>query len=305
MNRKGWGRGGAVSMNESVEAGVLYVVATPIGNLADISPRALAVLAGVDLIAAEDTRHSGRLLQEYQITSKTLALHDHNERDRAPDVVARLAQGKSVALISDAGTPLISDPGFHLVRLAREQGFKVVPVPGASAMIAALSAAGLPSDRFVFEGFLPSKGTARKKRLEAMATETRTLIFYEAPHRLLDTLADMAAVFGADRHVVLARELTKTFETIKGDAVAVLLEWASADADQQKGEMVLLVKGVSVDASEENDIANNAEAQRVLKILLEELPLSQASALTAKITGGKKKPLYQLGLSLTGQKDDV
>ena len=226
-----------MSMNESVEAGVLYVVATPIGNLADISQRALAVLAGVDLIAAEDTRHSGRLLQQYQITSKTLALHDHNERDRAPDVVARLAQGKSVALISDAGTPLVSDPGFHLVRLAREQGFKVVPVPGASAMIAALSAAGLPSDRFVFEGFLPAKTAARKKRLEAMAAETRTLIFYEAPHRLLDTLTDMAAVFGADRQVVLARELTKTFETIKGDAVGALRQWVSSDPNQEKGEM--------------------------------------------------------------------
>lgn len=291
-------------MNESVETGVLYVVATPIGNLADISQRALAVLAGVDVIAAEDTRHSGRLLQQYQITTKTLALHDHNERDRAPDVVARLAQGKSVALISDAGTPLISDPGFHLVRLAREQGFKVIPVPGASAMVAALSAAGLPSDRFVFEGFLPAKTAARKKRLETMATEIRTLIFYEAPHRLLDTLADMVAVFGESRHVVLAREITKTFETIKGDAVAALLEWASNDADQQKGEMVLLVKGVSTDGGEENDVANNAEAQRILKILLDDLPLSQASALAAKITGGKKKPLYQLGLSLGGEANE-
>jgi len=290
-----------VSMNESVEAGVLYVVATPIGNLADISQRALAVLDGVDLIAAEDTRHSGRLLQQYQITSKTLALHDHNERDRAPDVVARLAQGKSVALISDAGTPLISDPGFHLVRLARESGIRVVPVPGASAMIAALSAAGLPSDRFVFEGFLSSKSTARKKRLEAMGAETRTLIFYEAPHRLLDTLADMVAVFGADRHVVLARELTKTFETIRGDAVAALLEWASHDPDQQKGEIVLLVAGVSATEAD----APDGEAQRILKILLDELPLSQASALAAKITGSKKKPLYQLGLSLAGPKKDI
>ena len=290
-----------MSMNESVEAGVLYVVATPIGNLADISQRALAVLAEVDLIAAEDTRHSGHLLQQYHITSKTLALHDHNERDRAPDVVARLAQGKSVALISDAGTPLISDPGFHLVRLARAQGIKVVPIPGASAMIAALSAAGLPSDRFVFEGFLPAKTAARKKRLETMAAETRTLIFYEAPHRLLDTLTDMVAVFGAERHVVLARELTKTFETIKGDAVAALLEWASHDPDQQKGEIVLLVKGVSIDDNEENNVAHSAEAQRILKILLDDLPLSQASALAAKITGGKKKPLYQLGLSLAGQ----
>ena len=290
-----------MSMNERVEAGVLYVVATPIGNLADISQRALAVLAGVDFIAAEDTRHSGRLLQHYQITSKTLALHDHNERDRAPDVVARLMQGKSVALISDAGTPLISDPGFHLVRLARESGIKVMPVPGASAMIAALSAAGLPSDRFVFEGFLPSKSTARKKRLEAMGMETRTLIFYEAPHRLLDTLADMVAVLGADRHVVLARELTKTFETIKSDAAAALLEWASDDPDQQKGEVVLLVAGVSV---AEDDVPDG-EAQRILKILLDELPLSQASALAAKITGGKKKPLYQLGLSLAELKGNA
>ena len=290
-----------MSMNERVEAGVLYVVATPIGNLADISQRALTVLAGVDFIAAEDTRHSGRLLQHYQITSKTLALHDHNERDRAPDVVARLMQGKSVALISDAGTPLISDPGFHLVRLARESGIKVMPVPGASAMIAALSAAGLPSDRFVFEGFLPSKSIARKKRLEAMGMETRTLIFYEAPHRLLDTLADMVAVLGADRHVVLARELTKTFETIKSDAAAALLEWASDDPDQQKGEMVLLVAGVSV----AEDDAPDGEAQRILKILLDELPLSQASALAAKITGGKKKPLYQLGLSLAELKGDT
>jgi 16S rRNA (cytidine1402-2'-O)-methyltransferase len=273
----------------------LYVVATPIGNLADVSQRALAVLAGVDLIAAEDTRHSGRLLQQYHITTKTLALHDHNERDRAPDVVARLLQGKSVALISDAGTPLISDPGFHLVRLAREEGIQVVPVPGASAMLAALSAAGLPSDRFVFEGFLPSKGTARKKRLEAMATESRTVIFYEAPHRLLDTLADMVAVFGGRRHVVLARELTKTFETIRGDDVAVLQEWVSSDPNQQKGEIVLLVKGIEADDSEEG----SAEAQRILKLLMAELPLSQASALAAKITGVKKKPLYQLGLSLT------
>ena len=290
-----------MSIEQFVEAGILYVVATPIGNLADVSQRALAVLAGVDLIAAEDTRHSGRLLQQYQITTKTLALHDHNERDRAPDVVERLKQGKSVALISDAGTPLISDPGFHLVRLAREEGIQVVPVPGASAMLAALSAAGLPSDRFVFEGFLPSKGTARKKRLEAMAAESRTAIFYEAPHRLLDTLADMAVVFGAQRHVVLARELTKTFETIKGDAVGALLEWVNSDPNQQKGEIVLLVKGLEAGDSEES----GAEAQRILKLLMAELPLSQASALAAKITGVKKKPLYQLGLSLAEKHNET
>ena len=288
-----------MSIEQCVEAGVLYVVATPIGNLADITQRALGVLAGVDLICAEDTRHSGHLLQQYQITTKTLAMHDHNERDRAPDIVARLQQGKSVALISDAGTPLISDPGFHLVRLAHEQGVKVVPIPGASAMLAALSAAGLPSDRFVFEGFLSSKAAARKKRLEEMATETRTVIFYEAPHRLLHTLADMVSVFGEGRHVVLARELTKTFETIKGDAVGALLQWATDDPNQQKGEIVLLVKGMEAGDSEE--VA--AEAQRILKLLMAELPLSQASALAAKITGSKKKPLYQLGLSLTERQD--
>ena len=290
-----------MSIEQCVEAGVLYVVATPIGNLADITQRALGVLAGVDLICAEDTRHSGHLLQQYQITTKTLAMHDHNERDRAPDVVARLQQGKSVALISDAGTPLISDPGFHLVRLAHEQGVKVVPIPGASAMLAALSAAGLPSDRFVFEGFLSSKGAARKKRLEEMAAETRTVIFYEAPHRLLHTLADMVAVFGENRHVVLARELTKTFETIKGDAVGALLQWATDDPNQQKGEIVLLVKGMEADDGEEV----SAESQRILKLLMAELPLSQASALAAKITGGKKKPLYQLGLSLAGAGDET
>lgn len=277
-----------------VDKGVLYVVATPIGNLADISQRALDILAAVDIIAAEDTRHSGHLLQQYQITTKTLALHDHNERDRAPDVIKRLSQGKSVALISDAGTPLISDPGFHLVRLAYEQGFKVVPVPGASAMLAALSVAGLPSDRFVFEGFLPSKGAARKKRLEAMSTESGTLIFYEAPHRILDTLADMVEVFGADRYVVLARELTKTFETIKGDVVEGLLAWVKSDPDQQKGEIVLLVKGLESEA----DTSSEIEARRILKILLAEMPLSQASSLAAKITGTRKKPLYQFGLSL-------
>jgi 16S rRNA (cytidine1402-2'-O)-methyltransferase len=281
-------------MSEYVKTGCLYVVATPIGNLADISQRALGVLAEVDVIAAEDTRHSARLLQHYHIATKMIALHDHNERDRAPDMVARLSQGKSVALISDAGTPLISDPGFHLVRLAQENGIRVIPVPGASAMLAALSVAGLPSDRFVFEGFLPAKSAARQKRLELMATETCTTIFYEAPHRVLDTLADMVKVLGAARHVVLARELTKTFETVRGDTLTALLQWVKNDPDQQKGEIVLLVKGMDAGKGE----ALSADAQRILKLLITELPLSQASALTAKITGCKKKPLYQFGLGL-------
>jgi 16S rRNA (cytidine1402-2'-O)-methyltransferase len=263
-----------------------------------MTPRAKEVLEAVDLIAAEDTRHSSHLLQQCQIHTPTLALHEHNERQRAPQLVQRLQQGESIALISDAGTPLVSDPGFHLVRLAREQGIQVVPIPGASALVAALSVSGLPSDRFVFEGFLPAKSGARSKRLQAVADEARTLIFYEAPHRLLDTLADMVAVFGPDRHVVLARELTKTFETIKGDCVADLLDWASQDSNQQKGEMVLLVQG----ASEEADGAGEAEGRRILRLLLEELPLSQASALAARISGGKKKPLYQYGLSLGEKK---
>jgi 16S rRNA (cytidine1402-2'-O)-methyltransferase len=283
----------------SVEKGALYVVATPIGNLADMTERAIQVLSEVDVIAVEDTRHTGRLLQHYQISTPTLALHEHNERERAPGLVDRLIKGESVALVSDAGTPLVSDPGYHLVRLAREQGVKVVPVPGASAMLAALSVSGLPSDRFVFEGFLPAKGAARKKRLEALVGETRTLIFYEAPHRLLDTLSDMQDIFGGQRFVVLARELTKTFETIRGDNLSDLFGWIKHDSNQQKGEIVLLVHGCSTEGEE----ATEAEGRRVLKLLLEELPLSQASALAAKITSGKKKPLYQFGLTLTQSED--
>lgn len=278
----------------SIETGVLYVVATPIGNLGDITRRAQEVMAAVDLIAAEDTRHSGRLLQQLQIDTPTLALHEHNERDRAPQLVERLQQGESVALVSDAGTPLVSDPGFHLVRLAREHGIRVVPVPGASALLAALAASGLPSDRFVFEGFLAVKAAARRHRLEALATETRTVIVYEAPHRLLDTLGDMIAVFGCERYVVLARELTKTFETIKGDSVESLLEWVRSDTNQQKGEMVLLIKGADTAGSDTIEL----EGQRILRILLAELPLSQASSLAAKLSGGKKKSLYQFGLGL-------
>lgn len=278
-----------------VEKGFLYVVATPIGNLADMTERAIQVLSEVDVIAVEDTRHTGRLLQHYQITTPTMALHEHNERERAPGLVERLLKGQSVALVSDAGTPLVSDPGYHLVRLAREQGIRVVPIPGASAMLAALSVSGLPSDRFVFEGFLPAKSAARKKHLDELAAETRTLIFYEAPHRLRETLSDMRDAFGEQRFVVLARELTKTFETIRGDNIDALLEWVKSDIHQQKGEIVLLVHGFTTGGGEETE----AEGRRVLKLLMQELPLSQASALAAKITGGKKKPLYQFGLSLT------
>ena len=275
------------------------MVATPIGNLGDMTPRAVEILQGVDLIAAEDTRHSGRLLSHFGIGTPTIALHEHNERTQAPRLVARIAAGESLALISDAGTPLLSDPGFHLVRLAREQGIRVVPVPGASALMAALSVSGLPTDRFVFEGFLPAKSGPRRKRLQALAGETRTLIFYEAPHRVRATLEDMAAVVGEGRRAVLARELTKTFETVKDAPLAELATWVRDDSDQQKGEIVLLLAGAP--AGEDGD--DDSEARRILAVLLEELPLSQASVLAARITGLKKKQLYQLGLSLSQSQD--
>lgn len=274
-------------------SGTLYVVATPIGNLQDISPRALEILRSVQLIAAEDTRHSARLLQHFGVTTATTACHDHNERDKSIRLVERMLAGEDMALISDAGTPLISDPGYHLVRQAREAGVRVCPIPGACALIAALSAAGLPSDRFAFEGFLPAKAHGRRQRLQALALEPRTWMLYEAPHRLLECLEDMLDILGPTRQVVLARELTKTFETIKGAPIAELVEWVRADSDQQRGECVLVVEALPArDESEGLD----PQAQRVLDILLSELPVKQAAALAAQITGEKKNRLYQLAL---------
>ncbi|WP_022961859.1 16S rRNA (cytidine(1402)-2'-O)-methyltransferase [Halopseudomonas pelagia] len=274
-------------------SGTLYVVATPIGNLQDMSPRALEVLRTVALIAAEDTRHSARLLQHFGVSTSTTACHDHNERDKSIRLVERMLAGEDMALISDAGTPLISDPGYHLVRQAREAGVRVCPIPGACALIAALSAAGLPSDRFAFEGFLPAKAHGRRQRLQALAVEPRTWMLYEAPHRLLECLEDMLDIFGPERQVVLARELTKTFETIKGAPIAELVEWVRADSDQQRGECVLIVE-----AMPEPEVSEglNPEAQRVLDILLSELPVKQAAALAAQITGEKKNRLYQVAL---------
>nr|WP_276583816.1 16S rRNA (cytidine(1402)-2'-O)-methyltransferase [Pseudomonas sp. RIT-PI-AD] len=280
------------SVSASV-TGTLYVVATPIGNLDDISARALRILRDAALVAAEDTRHSVRLLQHFGIETPLIACHDHNEREQGGRILARLQAGDDVALVSDAGTPLISDPGFHLVRQVRAAGVRVVPVPGACALVAALSAAGLPSDRFIFEGFLPAKATARRARLEHIKEEPRTLIFYEAPHRLLDCLGDLRAVFGDERQAVLARELTKTFETLKGAPLAELIDWVAADSNQQRGECVLLVAGWQAPEGEE---ALSAEALRVLDLLLAELPLKRAAALAAEITGVRKNLLYQAAL---------
>ena len=277
----------------SSAVGTLYVVATPIGNLEDISARALRVLREVALIAAEDTRHSSRLLQHFGITTPLAACHEHNEREQGGRFVERLLAGEDVALISDAGTPLISDPGFLLVRAARAAGIRVSPVPGACALVAALSAAGLPSDRFIFEGFLPAKAAARQARLQSVVEEPRTLIFYEAPHRLLESLQDMCEAFGGQRQAVLGRELSKTFETLKGLPLDELCAWVAADSNQQRGECVVLVAGWQAPEGED---ALSGEALRVLDLLLADLPLKRAAALAAEITGVRKNLLYQVAL---------
>ncbi len=272
----------------SVQPGCLWVVATPIGHRDDFSARAIATLREVAVIAAEDTRHSRPLLLHHNIGTPLLALHEHNEREVVEAIVRRLQGGESVALISDAGTPLISDPGFRLVRAARAAGIRCAPVPGACAAIAALSVAGLPSDRFVFEGFLPPKSAARRARLQELAGEPRTLIFYESSHRVAESLADMRAVFGDAREAVLARELTKLFETVLGEPLAQLAERVANDPDQQRGECVILVAG----RGEEAD-AKLAEGQRVFAILREELPPAKAAKLAAAISGAPRKALYE------------
>jgi len=273
--------------------GTLYIVATPIGNLQDITLRAIDILKTVDCIAAEDTRHSASLLRQFAISTPIIALHEHNERERAASLLDRLSQGQSMALISDAGTPLISDPGFFLVRSARELGVRIVPVPGACAAIAALSVAGLPTDRFIFEGFLPAKTKARFDRLQALQSEVRTLIFYESPHRILDCLQAMQEVFGAMRQVVIARELTKTFETIRAGSLVDLIEWTNQDTNQQRGEFVVLVEG-NVNSA----ITESFSAEHVLSVLLADLPVKQAVDLAVKITGEKKNFLYEMALQL-------
>jgi 16S rRNA (cytidine1402-2'-O)-methyltransferase len=272
----------------SVQPGSLWVVATPIGHREDLSARAIETLRAVKVIAAEDTRHSRPLLVHHGIDAPLIALHEHNERDAVDAIVRRMTAGESVALISDAGTPLISDPGFRLVRAARAAGIRCIPVPGACAAIAALSVAGLPSDRFVFEGFLPPKAAARRSRLQELAGDARTVIFYESSHRVAESLVDMRDIFGAEREAVLARELTKMFETVLGEPLAELAARVAADPDQQRGECVILVAG----RGEEAD-AKLAEGQRVFAILRDELPPAKAAKLAAAISGAPRKLLYE------------
>ncbi len=274
--------------------GTLYVVATPIGNLQDMSLRAIEILKSVSCIAAEDTRHSASLLRHFMINTKTFALHEHNERERANLLLERLQQGESIALISDAGTPLINDPGYFLVREARKAGIRVASIPGASALIAALSISGLPTDRFCFEGFLAAKSKARLQQLEKLRFETRTLVFYEAPHRVLDTLQDMQQIWGAEREVVIARELTKMYETVYSAPVAQLIEWVKKDENQQRGEIVLVVRGAEESPTESEKLS----VDFILALLLKDLPLKQAVELTAKMTNKRKNDIYQRALEL-------
>ena len=277
--------------------GVLYIVATPIGNLADISQRALDILKSVDLIAAEDTRHSQKLLAHYGINQHMMALHEHNERERANEIINRVKSGQSIALISDAGTPLISDPGYFLARLAHEANIRIVPIPGPSAMVAALSVAGLPTDKFVFEGFLSAKAGGRDKQLIQLKQETRTMVFYEAPHRLLETVKAICEVFGPDRRIVLVRELTKTYETIKQKDCQAMAEWIEENPEQQKGESVLIIEG---NRSMKEDMQTaEVNIDRLLMVLLDNMSLKDASNKASELTGQSKNTMYKRALELS------
>ncbi|NRA61154.1 MAG: 16S rRNA (cytidine(1402)-2'-O)-methyltransferase [Psychrobium sp.] len=271
----------------------LYIVPTPIGNLSDITLRALTVLEQVETICAEDTRHTGKLLSHYNIKTRMLSVHDHNERQRVDTLVAKLAQGHSIALVSDAGTPLISDPGYHLVNGIRAAGYEVVPLPGACAAITALSAAGVATDRFCFEGFLGAKSAGRRAQLTALQEEPRTMVFYESPRRICDTISEMSDIFGESRHIVIARELTKTFETIHGAPAAQLLEWLNSDDNNRRGEMVVMVAGYK-----KLDEGLSPQVIDALKLLTTELPLKKAAALVAKLYDEKKNALYKYGLEI-------
>lgn len=281
----------------SASEAVLYIVATPIGHLDDISQRAVAVLREVAWVAAEDTRHSGKLLSHLGISARFLSLHDHNEKQRAASLVEKIKAGENVALISDAGTPLISDPGYSLVRLCRDAGVRVVPIPGPCALIAALCCAGLPTDKFHFIGFLPAKSGQRQQVLKDIPPGVGTVICYEAARRVIDTLQDVIAVYGAERELVLAKELTKTFEHFEHGTAAQIIAWLEEDPQRCQGEMVLMIAPPAEKAAD--DI--NPVAQQTLRLLMAELPLKKAAALTAEIHGEKKNALYKLGLSWSGQ----
>lgn len=277
-----------------VQPNTLYIVATPIGNMADISARAIATLNSVDVICCEDTRHSARLMQEISCKTKLMSLHEHNESERSAAIVERLSAGQSIALISDAGTPLISDPGYVLVNAVSDAGLNIVPVPGPSAVITALSAAGLPTDRFSFEGFLPSKQGARLKKLEASSSRAETQIFYESSHRIQASLGDMQAAFGAERKIVIAREMTKTFETFLRGPIEQVLQQVEADHNQTKGEFVVIVAG----NENQQDEASSHKEMALAKVLKPLLPPKQAAAAMVNVFGGNKKTYYELILSI-------
>jgi 16S rRNA (cytidine1402-2'-O)-methyltransferase len=277
--------------------GELYLVATPIGDMTDIAPRALGILSTVDIVAVEDKRRSSRLFSHFGIKTPMISYHDHSEEKQVKKIIDELLCGKSVALISDAGTPLISDPGYKLVNAAKDKSIKVSPVPGPCALIAAISASGLPSDRFIFEGFLPSKSIPRITKIQNISADSRTIIFYEAPHRILETLIDMIKVIGPSRKIVLARELTKTYETFISGTLESVLQIIEKDLNQQKGEIVIVLAGA--DSSEKK--IETQDSKRILSVLLEELPLKQAVSLGSKITGIQKNIFYKLALDLKKQ----
>jgi 16S rRNA (cytidine1402-2'-O)-methyltransferase len=285
----------ALKQAQSDVFGNLFLVATPIGNLGDISARARQTLSDAAVVAAEDTRHTGQLLQHLGLSKSLVSLHMHNEARRADEIIDRLKRGENVALVSDAGTPLISDPGYDLVCAAIVQGIRVIPVPGACAVIVALSGAGLPTDRFAFEGFLSAKSSGRRERLEALCHDGRTLVFYEAPHRLSEMLADVATIFG-DRRVVVARELTKQYETFYYGTAQELAARALQDADMNRGEIVVMIAGAPATARKAE-----MDADKLLRTLLEELSPAQAAKLTAKLTGEKRSELYDRAVALGGQ----
>ncbi|GLR13300.1 ribosomal RNA small subunit methyltransferase I [Chitinimonas prasina] len=278
-----------------IDRPALYVVATPIGNLRDLTPRAQAILAGADLIAAEDTRVTGQLLKHFGIDTRMMSLREHNEREAAEKLIARLAEGQAVAQVSDAGTPAVSDPGARLVAAVHAAGYKVVPIPGASALLAALAGAGMQSPRFQFHGFPEPKSGARRKEFETLKALPHTIAFFEAPHRIAESLVDMAEVFGPDRVAVVCRELTKTFETLRRAPLAELASWVAADSNQQRGELVVLVEAAPEQAADDA-----ASFDSVLAPLVRELPMKQAVKLAAEITGGNRNALYERALQLKG-----